>query len=439
MHIAQHTGRVPMASRSAGWRYASVALAAAAAIGSSDIMNLEQEAPSRVVANDLYVPGNAQLLTTSAVSDFECALGNYIIATGLVGDELLDAQLSQQGWDYDRRTIVPALNAYATFACTSIQVPGYYTPISIARSSADKILTALEGWTDQEVANRQDLIATAAAFAGYSLTLLGESACSAAIDAGPELTPVQVLTEAEARFTKAITAAQAANNTNILNMARVGRARARIGLKKYAEARADAALVPDAFVFNATYSAANSRRENIVFTQQFRGLYSSVDPSFRGLTVGGVPDSRVVVVDGGVVGHDRATRIWRTTKYPLISSPIPIASGDEAILITAEADVEANNITAAVAGINKLRTKASLPQYTGGTQAEVRAQLVDERRRELFLEGQRFGDIIRFSIPMTPAAGTAFPVKGGTYGNQICFPLPDVERNNNPTLSGKTS
>jgi hypothetical protein len=207
-------------------------------------------------------------------------------------------------------------------------------------------------------------------------------------------------------------------------------------LKKYAEAKADAALVPDNFVYNATYSAANSRRENLVFTQLFRGLFSSVDPSFRNLTVGGVPDTRVVVVDAGVVGHDRGTRVWRTTKYPLISSPVPVASGDEAILITAEADVEANNVAAAVAGINKLRTKASLPQYTGGTQAEVRAQVREERRRELFLEGQRLGDIIRFSIPQTPAAGTAFPVKGGTYGNQICFPLPDVERNNNPTLSG---
>jgi len=426
-----------MASRFNGWRYVHVVLFAAAVAGCGDVVSLEQEAPSRVVANDLYVPGNAQLLVTSAVSDYECALAQYIIATGLVGDELIDAQLSQVGWDYDRRTITAALPIYATNGCTSTQVPGYYTPVSIARATADKILTSLEGWTDEEVTGRQSLIATAAAHAGFSLVLLGESACSAALDAGPELTPTQLLTEAETRFTKAITAAQAGNNTIILNLARLGRARARIGLKKYADAKADASLVPDAFVHNATYSAANARRENLVNTQLFRGLYSSVDPSFRNLTVGGAPDSRVVVVDAGVVGHDRVTRIWRTTKYPLISSSIPIASGDEAILITAEADVEANNVTAAVAGINKLRTKASLPQYAGGTQAEVRAQIIDERRRELFLEGQRFGDIIRFSIPQTPAAGTAFPVKGGVYGNQICFPLPDIERNNNPTLAGK--
>ena len=426
-----------MASRFNGWRYVPVVLFAAATVGCGDVVSLEQEAPSRVVANDLYVPANAQLLVTSAISDYECALAQYIVATGLVGDELIDSQLSQVGWDYDRRTITAALPIYATTGCTATQVPGYYTPISIARATADKILTSLEGWSDEEVPGRQGLIATAAAHAGFSLVLLAESACSAALDAGPELTPAQLFTEAESRFTKAITAAQAANNTAILNMARVGRARARIGLKKYADAKADASLVPDAFVANATYSAASTRRENLVNTQQFRGLFSSVDPLFRNLTVGGVPDSRVVVVDAGVVGHDRVTRVWRTTKYPTIATPIPIASGDEAILITAEADVEANNVAAAVAGINKLRTKASLPAYAGGTQAEVRAQLIDERRRELFLEGQRFGDIIRFNIPQTPAAGTPFPAKGGVYGTQICFPLPDIERNNNPTLAGK--
>lgn len=416
------------------WQYTIVALCGVALAA----CQLEQEAPSRVIANDLYAPGNAQLLVTSTISDFECALGQHIIASGLVGDELIDAQLSQTGWDYDRRTIVAALTGYATLGCTSVQVPGYYTPLAIARATADKILKSLEGWTDTDVTGRQDLMAQAATFAGYSLVLLGETSCSAALDGGPELTPTQVLTEAESRFTKAIAAAQAANNTDFLNMARVGRARARIDMKKYADAKADAILVPDNYVHNATYSAANARRENLVNTQFFRGLYSSVDPSFRSLTVGGVPDTRVTVVDAGAAGQDRVTRIWRSTKYPLISSPIPIASGDEAILIAAEADVETNNVAGAVAGINKLRAKSSLPLYLGGTQAEVRGQVVDERRRELFLEGQRLGDIIRFNIPQSPAAGTPFPNKGGVYGNQLCFPLPDVERNNNPTLNGKT-
>jgi starch-binding outer membrane protein, SusD/RagB family len=413
----------------------------AAATACDELTSLDQEAPSRVLARDLITPANAQLLVTSAVSDFECALANYIVAGGLVGDELIDSQLGQAGWDHDRRTLVPALTAYATATCNNNQVMGPYTPINVARYQADVALRALEGWTDQQVANRTNLISQAAAHAGYSLILLGEGMCTAAIDGGPELTRAQVFAEAEARFTTAMTAAQTASNDSILNMARVGRARARLNQGNLAGARADAVLVPSTFVRNASYSAppAPTRRQNIVHTQQYIGLFSSVDPSFRDLTVEGVPDTRVTVVDAGRVGHDGVTRVWRTTKYPAPNSSIPIASYDEAQLIVAEVDAaDAATTGNAVTIINGLRTRAGLPGYSGGTsQAEVQALVREERRRELYLEGQRLNDIIRFNITLSPAAGTAFK-NGGVYGShvgsQACLPLPDVERNNNPNL-----
>jgi hypothetical protein len=438
----------PVAQRRAG-RFIGKAmgpLAVAALVFSgacAELTSLEQDAPSRVLARDLIEPANAQLLVTSAISDYECALAQYIVATGLVGDELIDAQLAQVGWDYDRRTIAPSMTTYSGVNCGALQVPGLYTPIQVARYQADVILTALEGWSDAEVANRTDLIAQAAAHGGYSLVLLGEAMCSAAIDGGPELTRAQIFAEAEARFTTAITAATTTNNAAILNMARVGRARARLNQNKTAEARADAVLVPSGFVRNATYSPppAAGRRQNVVHTQQFIGLFSSVDPSFRNLTFGGVADPRVTVVNSGATGHDRTTVIWRTTKYPTAGSPIPIASYDEAQLIIAEIDAAtgtATGIASAVGIINDLHTRANIPPYAGGTAAEVQAQVREERRRELFLEGQRFNDIVRFDLTLSPAAGQPFPVKGGLYGtdrgSQLCFPLPDLERNNNPNF-----
>jgi hypothetical protein len=416
-------------------------IAAAACYDAGKI--LDQDAPSRVTASDLDNPNYAQLLVTSAVGDFECAFTQYIVATGLVGDELIDAQLSQVGWDYDRRTIFPASGPYSLFACGQTQVPALYTPLAVARFDADKILKDLQGWTDAQVANRQNLIAQSAVYAGYSLELLGESMCSAAIDLGPEMSRQQLFAAAEARFTTAITAATAANNKTMLNAAYVGRARARLNENNLTGAGADAALVTDpTFVLNATYSATITRRENLVWSQMYRGLYSAVDPSFRGVTYLGVADPRVTVVDAGTVGTDHATEIWRQTKYTAVGSPIPIARYAEAQLILAEADNAANNTAAAVGIINALHTKAGIPPYAGGTQAEVQAQIIEERRREFFLEGQRFGDLIRYNIAIQPAPGTPFPVKGGSYGPntgiQLCFPLPDVERNNNPNI-GKSS
>ncbi len=400
----------------------------------NDLTSTSQQAPSRVIADQLYTPANAQLLLNSAIGDFECALANYIVAAGLVSDELGDAQLAQVGWDYDRRTIVPALTTYAGQACGAVQVPSMYTPLSVARFDADKLLTALNGWTDAQVTGRQGLIAQAAAYAGYSLLLLGEGMCTAAIDLGPEMSRTQLNAEAEKRFDAAITAATAANDATTLNMARVGRARARLNQAKYAEARADAALVPDGFVKNATYSAVNARRENLVNTQLFRGLYSTVEAPFRNVTWAGAPDPRVSVTNTNQVGQDRATNIWRANKYATSASPIPIASWREARLIEAEAAARAGDAAAAAAAINKLHTAAGISAYTPGTAAEALAQVQEERRRELFLEGQRLNDMIRFNVALDPAPGTPFPVKGGLYGNQLCFPLPDLERNNNPNI-----
>jgi len=399
---------------------------------------LDQEAPSRVEAKTLDDPSYAQLLVTGAIGDFECAFAQYIIATGLVGDELLDAQLGQAGWDYDRRTIFSGSIPYSNTQCGANQSPGLYTPVSVARFQADNILRKLQAWSDAQVANRQSLIAQAATYAGFSLELLAESMCSAAIDLGPEMSRTQLATEAESRFSTAITAAQAANNANMLNAARIGRARARLNLGKLPEARADAILVPDNFVLNASYSAAIGRRENLVWSQMYRGLFSTVDPTYRNVTWAGVADPRVTVVDAGVNGQDRVTRIFRQTKYPLISSPIPIARSAEAQLIVAEADLAAGNSGSAVTIINALHTKASIPPYAGGTAAEVKAQIIEERRRELFLEGQRLSDVIRYDLTVVPAKDTPFK-NGGSYGLdkgiQLCFPLPDIERNNNPNIS----
>jgi hypothetical protein len=173
-----------------------------------ELTSLEQEAPARVIANDLIAPENAQLLVTGAISDLECALAQYIVATALIGDEFIDAQLSQQGWDYDRRSLIPALTAYASATCNATQVPGLYTPLQVARYQSDVILTALEGWTDQQVTNRTDLIAQAAAHAGYAITYLAESMCTAAIDGGAEMTRAELFAAAEDRFTHWVHASQ---------------------------------------------------------------------------------------------------------------------------------------------------------------------------------------------------------------------------------------
>jgi hypothetical protein len=397
---------------------------------------LKQEAPSRVPAELLDDPAFAELRVRSAVGDFECMLAHYIISTARVGDEFGDAQLGEAGWDYDRRSIDPVRGGpYATVDCDGgALIQGYYVPLSVARFQADEILRLLEGWSDEQVPSRDSLMAVAAVYAGYSLVYMGETMCSSAIDVGPEMTPAELLTEAEERFTTAIAAGTAANVPDIVTLAYLGRARARRGLGNLTDARTDAEQVPPGFVYNATYSSAVFRRENRVFTQLFRDNASTVQTAFRDLMTEGVPDPRVVVFDGGQIGHDASTPVFVSTKYPTIDAPIPIGRYEEAQLIIAEALIEAGNPGAAVSIIDARRAQLGIPAYSGPTDAaSVLNLLIEERARELFLEGHRLADIIRYDLPLDPAPGTPFP-KGSEFGTQVCFPLPDVERLNNPNI-----
>ncbi len=424
-----------MIRRRAPWALcAALALTLVTTMACRDITTLKQEDPSQLDAGKLFVPANAQLLVNGAISDFECAYTRYVVGSGLLGDELAASISFINSYDYDRRSI-PTSAGYGTNGCTSQQIPGVYTPLSVARASADTILAKLEGWTDEEVPNRTKLIGQSAAYAGYSLILLGEGMCSAAINIGPEMTPDQLFTEAKSRFDKAITAATAAGDETTLHFAQLGRARAFLDLGDPASAATDAAEIPEGFMVAVNTDAADERRQNLVFIHTFQAGYSSIEIPLRHVTWGGVADPRVAVTDLGVVGTDGHTELWGPNKYAAITSPIPIAKWAEAQLILAEAAVAAHQLPTAEGIINVLHAKAGIPAYdaSGASEEEVLAQVIEERRRELFLEGHRFGDVRRYNLALDPAPGSAY-VNGGTYGDQRCFPLPDVERVHNPNL-----
>ena len=84
--------------------------------------------------------------------------------------------------------------------------------------------------------------------------------------------------------------------------------------------------------------------------------------------------------------------------------------------------------------INTMRAAASLNPYTGPTDAtSIRNLIASERQRVLFLEGFRTFDVERLNLPLVPAVGSPY-LQGGVYGGTVCFPVPDIEKNNNPNI-----
>jgi hypothetical protein len=421
-------------------------MAAGSLAACTDITSLAQENPGALSGATLYVPGNAPLIVNGAISDFECAYARYVVGSGLFADELSVAISNTANFDYDARRLLTN-STYGTNNCgatpSTTQQPGIYTPLSTVRATTDTAAANLELWTDAQVTNRSKLLAQSYAYAGYSLVLLGEGMCSAAINLGPELQPAQLFAEAKSRFDKAIPAATTANDATTLNLARVGRARALLdlgGTANLAAAAADAALVPATFVVNTSPDAINARRQNALFINISQSSFSTIDTSFRNILIpgGATQDPRVAVTDLARNGTAGGSRLFLPAKASTNASPMRVASYAEAQLIVAENAASTGDLTAAVAAINNARARTTgLPQYAllpGATAAEVKNQIIEERRRELFVEGHRLGDIRRYGLPFLPAAGATYQY-GGVYGAQTCFPLPDVERINNPTIA----
>ena len=111
-------------------------------------------------------------------------------------------------------------------------------------------------------------------------------------------------------------------------------------------------------------------------------------------------------------------------------SGIPIASYTEAQLIIAE--VQRPDSCQHHQHSSRARR---VSRISGADPAQIAREVIEARRRELFLEGQRLFDIRRLNLPLVPAAGITYSVvyaKGSNYGSQGCMPIPNVETLNNP-------
>jgi len=386
---------------------------------------LDVELPGTVAAEDLGNPALAQTLVNSALGQFECAYTSYVATTGILAGEYRNASswLNVNTWGWRGLELFTITGSCPTGRdATGL---GAYTPLQQARYVAEEATRLIEGFAENSVPDRADKLGQLAAYSAFSYVLLGEGFCEMAVDQGPLMSREEVMRVAEERFTTAIGHAQAAGNEGIRTMATAGRARARLNLGDLSGAASDAEQVPQGFVWNAEYSTVNGRRENRLYNLNQRNRVLSVEPDAYGsIMVGDVVDHRVPVEDSGLRGHDGVTDHWFQQKYPGADSPIPMASWEEAQLILAEARPDQ-----AVQIINGLRAAQDLPALDEPV-ASHRDLIIEERRRQLFSEGHRLNDKLRFDIPFP----TGNNHKGQAWGPITCMPLPNQERQNNPNI-----
>lgn len=271
--------------------------------------------------------------------------------------------------------------------------------------------------------------------------------------AGTPETGAQVFTRAVASYDSAIAFANGTDTVSIriARSARVGKARALLGLARYAEAATTVAGIPTSFAYIHTFSLTTG--SNTIWGQGFSAARYVVGDSLEGnarnifvknaLPFVSAADPRLPVTILTGNGQDGQTRVRRTPLYGQLTQ-VDVVNGIDARMVEAEAALAANDVTTFFAIHNTLRASSPL---LGTVRPPALAPLVDpgtpqgrlslqfrEKAFWTFSRGQRLGDLRRLVRQYNRSVNDVFPVgihyKGGDYGTDVNLPIVTDERNN---------
>lgn len=431
---------------------AAVLAATLGACSVNDVLNVQD--PD--VARPQQLEGKEFLPTqlAAAIGDFQVGFSGsggsegLVNMTGLFTDEFSFTETFPTRIVVDQRNI-------ETVNTTML---GIYFNAQRARASTDRAAAEYAEF-DPTAAGA----AEALGLGGFSDVLIAESYCSGvpestlnpdgSITFGQPLTTEQRLTQAVGKFDQALSIAQAADVDSLVDLARVGKARALmdLGSSQFAAADAVADSVSDGFQYLIFHSANSPRQFNGIWEYMWnQGRWSQADSEgVNGLAFRSADDPRTPYEFLGR-GFASRTQLYGTLKYNERTDPVVVANAIEARLIHAEAQLAAGNILEWLTTLNNLRsTMAGLAPLVDPGTTDGRVSLTfQERAFWLYATGHRLGDMRRLSRS-TAQGGygrdpeTVFPTgtyiyRGspfGVYGNQTSFPIP-IEEQNNPNFVG---
>lgn len=412
---------------------------------------LDTQQPDIIQPGDLDSPEGAIAKAKGARAQFAIATDGdgdldegvtegHILLSGVMADEFVLSTTPPTEQEFDQRRI-SILNG-------SLSALALY--LHRARAAAEDAETSLRRFgedpdSDPLIPEMQDL-------AGFIYIYFAEDFCSGvpvsqingdSLVFGVPLTTDELLNRAIAKFDSAL--AHPAVTPALTRLATVGKARAMVNLGQFASLPSLAA-VPTGFVFSSEHGASPPSLKNAIFGYTDGFLWSIPDAEgSNGLPYLSASDPRVPFRDEQTTGLDNTTPQFTLLKYPDPAASVPIASGIEARLIEAEAQLQAGDTAAMRATLNGLRSGSITPSLPPlphpATIAAAEDMLFSERAFWLFATGHRLGDMRRLVKPAQydRAQDTVFPVgpylKGGVYGSDVNMPIP-VEELNNPNSQG---
>src|SRR6266516_1405392 len=463
--------------------------------------------PLNVQDPDILPPGNLNdksvlpTIRAGAIGDFALAytgsgadasggtVEGVTMYGGLLADELINSETFPTRIEVDSRGPIQKTNA---------DVGLWFRNMHRARRAAE--FAAERYRTLAPDTTVETGLSEVLSLAGYTYIFFAETWCSGVpvstvtedgtITYGAPLSTTQLLNSAIGRFDEATAAATALDTTRVsantrrtlIRLAAVGKARALLDQGQFATAAAlvSSTAVPTSFSYTVQHSENTTRENNGVFnaTQIFKryavgdreGGYtaafapsgtgpglpyrSSADPRIPWQLVITPPPPPATKPDTNK-GFDGSTLQFDQLRYTSRSTSITLATGAEARLIEAEAQVQsgdtATNAAAMYTTLNALRssppsyftptsTLGALTTDSATASGGAVGLLFRERAYWLWLTAHRLGDLRRLIRQDGRAAdavlpsGAYFKSQVPTYGSDVNFPVP-VDEENNPNFT----
>jgi starch-binding outer membrane protein, SusD/RagB family len=430
-----HTG-----SRRHGSRLATLTLASLL-LGCNGLLDVTN--PSAITEDNLA--GDAQtvqFMMNGVIGEFRREYAWLAAHGAMFTDEAIQGHPWSPWNVYDQRNITPDSPAYDGLS---------YQLLQRARGTADALIPKMEAALGTEAATSIEL-ARALAYAGYSYLMVADFMCEAPINVSAPVPSAELYLRAIERFDQAIAITTAAASktgaSDVLNLAKVGKARAHLNRNEGAAAIAAATGVPAAFAALVRYTPDAADWQVYNFMHWFAGyrfageLDLALDPArFAGLTDSRIPfdpaprrlgngvrDGLLVYQTASYSGHAPAGAVMFSDV-----AAIRFASGLEAQYIIAEAG--GMSAAALRTFVDSRRAAGGLAPF-GGTDAQLTAELLEQRFRDFFLDGHRMGDLRRYKahrgLDLWPTG--LMPGLTQNYGTQECWPIAASERNANPNV-----
>jgi len=423
-------------------------------------------------ANGVRLGALAQLRLMTTGSGNAGTEGTWLVG-GLLGDEWSTSSTFVQNDEADERQI----------SLSNSTVSGSLRAIYRTITASSQAIALLNKWRPTPSSDIAEMYFSR----GFAQLQLASDFCNGIpladvagdqVLLGKPLSNAEVFTIAAASFDTAVqmTSATDAATVAINRAARIGRARAFLGLAKFPEAAALVAGIPTTYTYTVTssltggnngvrnqgasqrrYTGGDSMEGNAhdIFVKNAIPFYSAKDPR--------LPVAYTISTNGkDTTKSQDGITFSRTTALYGQTSAMAVVNGIDARLIEAEAALKANpnDATSMLAILNALRATpiqlvAPSPTASGthpGLTTPAMAALNDpgtpDSRLDLlfrekafwtFSRGQRLGDMRRLIRQYGRTAAQVFPIghhyRGADYGVDVNLPITTDEKNGNPNFS----